>query len=113
MFGQTTLGSATLNDADNRMYRYEVAGLRQTYQSDKLGYPIRRSGSFFVTVPYSRMNEEMQRINRLGGRIVKIEPLTLESGITNDKYTGDDATTDSHGSSSDGESYAKDDAATD
>ncbi len=92
MFGQTTLGSATLNDADNRMYRYEVAGVRQTYQSDKLSYPIRRSGSFFVTVPYGRMNEEMQRINRMGGRIVKIEPLTLENSSAGDNYT-EDATT--------------------
>jgi phycocyanin-associated rod protein len=30
----------------------------------------------FITVPYSRMTEEMQRINRLGGKIVKIEALT-------------------------------------
>jgi hypothetical protein len=77
MFGQTALGSSTLNDADNRVYRYEVEGLRQTYQSDKLSYPIRRSGSFFITVPYNRMNGEMQRINRLGGKIVSIKPLSL------------------------------------
>lgn len=78
MFGQTALGSGTLNDAANRMFRYEVEGLRQTYESDKLSYPIRRSGSFQITVPYSRMNEEMQRINRLGGKIVSIQPLTLD-----------------------------------
>jgi hypothetical protein len=78
MFGQTALGSATLSDASNRMFRFEVQGLRQTYQSEKLSYPIRRSGSVFVTVPYNRMNEEMQRINRLGGKIVSIQPLTLE-----------------------------------
>lgn len=82
MFGQTTLGSATLSDAGNRVYRFEVQGLRQTYQSDKLSYPIRSSGSVFITVPYSRMNEEMQRINRLGGKIVSIEPLTLDSNDT-------------------------------
>lgn len=85
MFGQTALGSSTLNDADNRVYRYEVEGMRQTYESDKLSYPIRRSGSLFVTVPYNRMNEEMQRINRLGGRIVSITPLTLE-GDSEAKY---------------------------
>ena len=78
MFGQTALGSGTLSDAANRMYRYEVEGLRQTYESDKLSYPIRRSGSFFVTVPYNRMNEEMQRINRLGGKIVSIQQLSLD-----------------------------------
>jgi hypothetical protein len=78
MFGQTALGSGTLSEAANRMYRYEVEGLRQTYESDKLSYPIRRSGSFFITVPYNRMNEEMQRINRLGGKIVSIQQLSLD-----------------------------------
>jgi len=78
MFGQTALGSGTLSDAANRVFRYEVEGLRQTYQSDKLSYPIRRSGSFYMTVPYNRMNEEMQRISRLGGRIVSIQALTLD-----------------------------------
>jgi hypothetical protein len=78
MFGQTARGNTTLSDSDNRMFRFEVEGLRQTYQSDKLSYPIRRSGSFVIAVPYKRMNEEMQRINRLGGTIVSIQPLTLE-----------------------------------
>lgn len=82
MFGQTARGNATLSDSANRMFRFEVEGLRQTYQSDKLSYPIRRSGNFVVTVPYKRMNEEMQRINRLGGTIVSIQPLTLEGNGT-------------------------------
>ncbi len=78
MFGQTGLGSNTsLNSASSRMFRVEVQGLRQTYQSDKLSYPIRQSGSVFISVPYSRMNEEMQRINRLGGKIVSIQPLVV------------------------------------
>lgn len=76
MFGQTSLGSnTTVNDAASRMFRVEVKGLRQTYRSNKLSYPIRRSGSAFISVPYDRMNEEMQRINRLGGKIVSIQPL--------------------------------------
>lgn len=79
MFGQTALGSANLSDSANRVFRVEVSGLRQTYESDKLSYPIRRSGSVFITVPYNRMNEEMQRVNRLGGKIVSIQPLTLEA----------------------------------
>jgi len=78
MFGQAALGNTSFNDAGTRMFRFEVKGLRQTYQSDRLSYPIRRSGSFIITVPYSRMNEEMQRINRMGGTIVSIQPLTLE-----------------------------------
>lgn len=78
MFGQTALGSSRLSNAENRMFRYEVEGMRQTYENDQLSYPIRNSGSFFITVPYNRMNEEMLRINRMGGRIVSIQPLTLE-----------------------------------
>lgn len=78
MFGQTALGSSRLGDAANRMFRFEVEGMRQTYENDQLSYPIRKSGSFMITVPYNRMNEEMQRINRMGGKIVSIQPLTLE-----------------------------------
>lgn len=79
MFGQTALGSGRLSGAENRMFRYEVEGMRQTYENDQLSYPIRASGSFFITVPYNRMNEEMQRINRMGGRIVSIQPLALDT----------------------------------
>lgn len=75
MFGQNTQGNTSFTDTSTRMFRFEVKGLRQTYQADKLSYPIRRSGSAFIAVPYNRMNEEMQRINRLGGTIVSIEPL--------------------------------------
>lgn len=78
MFGQTALGSSRLSNAENRMFRYEVEGMRQTYEADQLSYPIRSSGSFMITVPYNRMNQEMQRIHRMGGTIVSIQPLTLE-----------------------------------
>ncbi|MBD2305202.1 phycobilisome linker polypeptide [Chroococcidiopsis sp. FACHB-1243] len=76
MFGQTTVGANGVSSASSRMFRYEVVGLRQNNETDKNNYEIRRSGSIFVTVPYSRMNEEMQRITRLGGKIIKIEPLS-------------------------------------
>jgi len=33
----------------------------------------------FLTVPYDRMSDEMQRISRMGGKIVNIEPLTADS----------------------------------
>lgn len=78
MFGQASLGSSRLTGAENRMFRYEVEGMRQTYENDQLSYPIRKSGSFFITVPYNRMNEEMQRILKMGGKIVSIEPMTLD-----------------------------------
>lgn len=78
MFGQTTIGSGGINSAASRTFRYEVVGLKQSVENDKNKYDIRNSGSIFVTVPYSRMNEEMQRILRQGGKIVNITPLTAE-----------------------------------
>jgi phycocyanin-associated rod protein len=62
----------------NRSFRYEVVGLRQNEETDKINYPIRSSASVFITVPENRMNQEMQRITRLGGKIVSIQPLNAE-----------------------------------
>lgn len=84
MFGQTAVGTGGINSAGSRVFRYEVVGLRQNDETDKNNYEIRRSGSVFMTVPYSRMNEEMQRITRLGGKIVNIEPLTAKSALKPD-----------------------------
>lgn len=84
MFGQTTVGTGGISSASSRVFRYEVVGLRQNEENDLNNYEIRRSGSVFVTVPYSRMNEEMQRITRMGGKIVNIEPLTAESALKPD-----------------------------
>ncbi len=84
MFGQTTVGAGGISSASSRVFRYEVVGLRQNEENDKNNYEIRRSGSVFVTVPYNRMNEEMQRITRMGGKIVNIEPLTAESAASSE-----------------------------
>jgi ferredoxin--NADP+ reductase len=59
-------------DFKNRLFVYEVVGLDQEDLT-------RRSGSQFFTVPYARMNQEMQRITRLGGKIVSIKPLNEET----------------------------------
>jgi ferredoxin--NADP+ reductase len=69
------LAGQTSNNTDygNRVFVYEVVGLSQNQQTNQLEYPIRRSGSVFIKVPYNRMNQEMQRITRLGGRIVSIK----------------------------------------
>ncbi len=79
MFGQTANGSAANTPSGSRVFRYEVVGLRQNEQNDKNNYDIRRSGSVFLTVPYNRMNEEMQRILRMGGTIVSIQPVTADA----------------------------------
>jgi hypothetical protein len=58
-----------------RVFVYEVQGLHQTEQTALQSHEIRQSGSVFLKVPYSRMTTEMQRILRLGGKIVKISAL--------------------------------------
>lgn len=78
MLGQTAVGSAANTPSGSRVFRYEVVGLRQNEENDKNSYSIRRSGSVFITVPYSRMNEEMRRITRLGAKIVSIQPVAAE-----------------------------------
>lgn len=84
MFGQTTVGTGGISSDGSRVFRFEVVGLRQNEVNDLNNYEIRRSGSVFMTVPYSRMSEEMQRISRMGGKIVNIEPLTAESALKPD-----------------------------
>jgi len=75
MMGQNAFGTSTASPSKGRMFLYEVTGMRQNQETDKNGYPIRNSGSVFIKVPYSRMNQEMQRITRMGGEIVSIKPL--------------------------------------
>jgi phycocyanin-associated rod protein len=71
MLGQM-VGSVT-NPSASRVFLYEVAGLRQNTDNDNNNYQFRSSSSVFIQVPYSRMNEEMQRISRMGGTIVSIK----------------------------------------
>ncbi len=65
--------------SSNRYFRYEVVGLRQSEGTQQVDYPIRSSATEFITVPENRMNQEMQRISRLGGKIVSIQPLNPEA----------------------------------
>ncbi|MEA5508698.1 phycobilisome linker polypeptide [Crocosphaera sp. UHCC 0190] len=75
----TTSGNTTAYG--NRLFVYEVVGLSQSTDNDSLDYPIRRSGSVLITVPYQRMNQEMRRITRMGGRIVSIKPLEADTPL--------------------------------
>jgi phycocyanin-associated, rod len=67
----TMLGLSSAND---RVFVYEVEGLRQNEQTTKNSYPVRNSSNVLIQVPYNRMNDEMLRISRLGGSIVAIHP---------------------------------------
>lgn len=66
------LMSTACSTADSRIFVYEVTGLRQNERTITRSYPVRNSSSLFIQVPYSRMNDEMRRITRLGGKIVSI-----------------------------------------
>ena len=74
---QATRG--TFSTVDSRIFVYEVTGLSQNEVTAQSRSPIRSSNSQFVQVPFHRMNEEMQRIVRLGGEIINIRPLNASS----------------------------------
>lgn len=71
----SSASSAANSLSGSRLFRYEVVGLRQNETTDQQNYPIRQSGSTFITVSYDRMSDAMQRITRMGGKIVSIQPL--------------------------------------
>ena len=75
MYGQNALGSEGLMEGASRVYRMEVEGLRQNSRTSGQQFAIRRSGTVMLTVPYGRMSSEVQRITRLGGKIVNIAPV--------------------------------------
>jgi phycocyanin-associated, rod len=76
MLGKSALTRASNSTSNNRIFVYEVEGLRQNEQTEKNSYPVRNSSTVFYQVPYSRMNDEMRRLTRLGAKIVSIRPLT-------------------------------------
>lgn len=76
MLGQSALTGAAGSSASNRIFIYEVEGLQQNDRTDNNQYPVRNSSTILLQVPYSRMNSEMKRITRLGGKIVNIRPMT-------------------------------------
>jgi phycocyanin-associated, rod len=72
MLGRSVMTSASGSSFNNRTFVYEVEGLRQSDETEQNQHSIRKSGTTQVQVPFNRMNEVMQRINRLGGKIVAI-----------------------------------------
>jgi ferredoxin--NADP+ reductase len=83
MYNPSAAGGAANTAYGSRLFIYEVEGLRQNGETDRFDYPIRQSGSVFITVPYSRMNQETQRITRLGGKIVSIRPYDGSNSVSN------------------------------
>ena len=77
-YAATSFGTS---GSGKRLFVYEVVGLSQNSATDGLDFPIRRSGSVFITVPFNRMNQEMRRITQMGGQIVSIKPLAGDSPL--------------------------------
>ncbi len=73
MYNSSAADGAANTEAGSRVFVYEVEGIRQNEATDNITPPIRQSGNIFIRVPYSRMNQEMQRITRMGGKIVNIQ----------------------------------------
>ena len=72
MYNSSAAFTGSNTEYKNRLFIYEVEGLSQNSVDTKV--PLRSSGPVFITVPYSRMNQEMRRINSLGGKIISIKP---------------------------------------
>jgi ferredoxin--NADP+ reductase len=83
MYNPSVSGGNASTLAGSRLFLYEVQGLRQNAETDQMNTSIRQSGSVFITVPYSRMNQEMQRITRMGGKIVSIRPMETVGAMAN------------------------------
>lgn len=60
----------------HRRFLFEVVGISKK-EDNNFHYPIRKSGSTFIVVPYARMKQEIRRIHLLGGKIVNITPFLV------------------------------------
>jgi ferredoxin--NADP+ reductase len=81
MYNPSLSGNADNSSANNRLFIYEVIGLRDA-SPNPANDKIRQSGSTFITVPYQRMNQEMRRIAKLGGKILNIRPMGAAAAPT-------------------------------
>ncbi|MBE9046729.1 phycobilisome linker polypeptide [Pleurocapsales cyanobacterium LEGE 10410] len=75
MLGKSAISGRSSSSYNNRIFVYEITGLKQNQENDSNSYSFRNSGSIFKSVPYNRLNEEMQRIGKMGGTIVSIQSL--------------------------------------
>lgn len=66
---------AAKNDKNHSIFLYEVVINPKMGKLNQIDGLFQRRGKFYLRVPYGRMRREMQRISRLGGKIVKIIPI--------------------------------------
>jgi len=91
MYSPSISGVAANSKSGSRIFVYEVEGMRQNQATDQTSHQIRRSGNVFISVPYDRMNQEMRRITRMGGKIVSIRPLNGAPETTNGTVAPEEA----------------------
>ena len=81
MYNSSSAFSSSNTQYNNRLFIYEVEGLSQKGNGDSLNVPIRNSGTMSIAVPYNRMNQEMRRINSLGGKVISIKPFSSDTPV--------------------------------
>ncbi|MEN9203470.1 MAG: phycobilisome linker polypeptide [Thermostichus sp. DG_1_6_bins_120] len=79
MFGQSTTGPEALTEAGSRVYKIEYTGLRNPPEALATSDKVRRS-TVSTTVPYGRLSAEMQRILRMGGKVVRVAAVSGVNG---------------------------------
>lgn len=72
MAGMTTIGTLGTSSYGTRTVEIEVTGVCQQ--------DVAKTSTYTVKVPYSRMSQAMQSINRMGGKVAGVTVST--SGVT-------------------------------
>lgn len=88
MLSQAVLSGAAASVSASRTFIYEVTGLRQSNATDGQSHAVRSSSSVFIPVSLNRMNEQMRRISRLGGKIVAIHTAMPMSSVAPENEEG-------------------------
>ncbi|MEN9206247.1 MAG: phycobilisome linker polypeptide [Thermostichales cyanobacterium SZTDM-1c_bins_54] len=71
MYGVSAVGGAGLTESGSRVFKIEFTGVVNPVSSLATSDKVRHSVQS-VTVPYSSMSKEVQRILRMGGKIVQV-----------------------------------------
>ncbi|MEM8722226.1 MAG: phycobilisome linker polypeptide [Cyanobacteria bacterium P01_G01_bin.39] len=78
MSGMITTGDASVSSYGSRTVQIEVTGVcRQD---------VARTSNYTVKVPYSRMSQTIQNINRMGGKVASI---SLGAAVSSDETAED------------------------
>ena len=83
MSGMVTTGDTSVSSYGSRTVELEVTGVcRQD---------VMRTSNYKIKVPYSRMSQTMQSINRMGGKVAKVNllPATASAKSTAEKNKQD------------------------